>query len=503
MIVLSTLNARYIHASMGLRCLRANMGSLESETQIAEFIIQQPVYEIVERLLAHGPRIIGFGVYIWNATQTEQVVTMIKRVAPEVVLVLGGPEVSHEWQDQAIVAQADHLITGAADLTFGPLCRSILRGEVPEKVIVADPPAPQDLVMPYRQYTQEDIDQRVIYVEASRGCPFKCEFCLSALDAGAKPFDLDDFLLEMGLLYERGLRHFKFVDRTFNLREDSSCRILDYFLEKLEQNPAVASDLFLHFEVIPDRLPEKLRDRLTRFPAGVLQLEIGIQTFNPEVQSTISRRQDNARSKANLGWLRTETRAHLHVDLIAGLPGEDIQSLGESFDQLVALDPQEIQMGILKRLRGSVIRRHTDDYGMVYDTFPPYSLLRNDRLEFAGMQRINRFARFWGLIGNSGRFVHTRPWLLGNTPFERFMLLSDAIYRSTAQTHQFALKRLMRTVHACAREVLSGDSAELEAAVRRDWDRAYPGHPYDPAPANSVKQAAISRTSRQSRHVPL
>ena len=502
MIILTTLNARYIHASMGLRCLRANMGSLESETQIAEFIIQQPVHEIVERLLAYGPRIIGFGVYIWNATQTEQVVTMIKRVAPEVVLVLGGPEVSHEWQDQAIVAQADHLITGAADLTFGPLCQSILRGEVPETVIAADPPLPQDLVMPYRQYTQEDVDQRVIYVEASRGCPVKCEFCLSALDAGAKPFDLDDFLVEMDLLYERGLRHFKFVDRTFNLRVDSSCRILDYFLQKLEQDPAVASDLFLHFEVIPDRLPEKLRDRLTRFPSGVLQLEIGIQTFNPEVQSTISRRQDNAKSKANLSWLRTETRAHLHVDLIAGLPGEDIQSLAESFDQLVALDPQEIQMGILKRLRGSVIRRHTDDYGMVYDSFPPYGLLRNDRIEFADMRRINRFARFWDLIGNSGRFVHTRPWLLGDAPFERFMLLSDEIYRSTSQTHQFALKRLIRTVHACALEVLSGDLNELDAAVRRDWNRAYPDHPYEPTAASSAKQAAISRTSRQSRHLP-
>jgi radical SAM superfamily enzyme YgiQ (UPF0313 family) len=404
MIVLSTLNARYIHASMGLRCLRANMGALESETQIVEFIIQHPVAEIVERLLAHNPRIIGFGVYIWNAMQTEQVVAMIKRVAPEVVLVLGGPEVSYEWQDQAIVAQADHLITGAADLEFGPLCQSILSGANPEKVIAAETPDPKDLVMPYRQYTQEDIDQRVIYVEASRGCPFKCEFCLSALDKGAKPFELDRFLVEMNTLYERGTRNFKFVDRTFNLREDFSCRILDYFLDKLEQSPEEASELFLHFEVIPDRLPEKLRERLARFPAGVLQLELGIQTFNPTVQATISRRQDNARSKANLLWLRNETRAHLHVDLIAGLPGEGMHSLGDSFDQLVALDPQEIQMGILKRLRGSVIRRHTEGYGMIYDGYPPYGLLRNDQLDFVDMQRVNRFARFWDLIGNSGRF---------------------------------------------------------------------------------------------------
>ena len=491
MILLTTLNARYIHAALGLRCLRANIGPLEAETRIVEFVIQQPVHEIVERLLAHGPRIIGFGVYIWNAVQTEQVVTTIKRVAPEVVLVLGGPEVSHEWDDQAVVARADHLITGAADLAFGPLCQSILRGETPPKVIAADPPDPQDLVLPYRQYDREDIDRRVIYVEASRGCPFRCEFCLSALDAGAKPFDLDLFLNEMNLLYERGVRHFKFVDRTFNLREDSSCRILDFFLERLE-------GLFLHFEVIPDRLPEKLRERLTRFPAGVLQFEVGIQTFNPAVQATISRRQDNDRSKANLRWLRSETRAHLHVALIAGLPGEDMRSLGDSFDQLVALDPQEIQLGTLKRLRGSVIRRHTEGFGMVYDSYPPYGLLRNDRIDFTDMQRINRFARFWDLIGNSGRFVHTRP--LAGAPFARFMALSDAIYRSTGQTHEFALKRLIRTVHACAREALPGDPAELEAAVRRDWDRAYPGHPCELAAPERRKQAGPSHASRQGRH---
>ena len=169
-------------------------------------------------------------------------------------------------------------------------------------------------------YTEEDISRRLIYVEASRGCPFKCEFCLSALDKTAWPFPLAAFLNEMQQLYERGVRHFKFVDRTFNLNAKTGARILDFFLERLDEK------LFLHFELIPDHLPDTLKERITRFPPGALQFEIGVQTFNPIVQAMIGRQQDNARTETNLRWLRQYTQAHLHADLIVGLPGEDLAS---------------------------------------------------------------------------------------------------------------------------------------------------------------------------------
>ena len=279
-------------------------------------------------------------------------------------------------------------------------------------------------------------------MEASRGCPFKCEFCLSALDKTAWPFDLTRFLEELERLYQRGARHFRFVDRTFNLKVASSVKILEFFLARLDER------LFIHFEVIPDHLPEKLKEVIARFPAGSLQFEAGIQTWNPDVQTLISRKQDNAKAEANLAWLRNHSNALIHVDLIAGLPGEDLASFGRGFDRLHALGPHEIQVGILKRLRGAPIARHTERYGMRYNPDPPYNVLATDRISFADMQRVARFARYWEIVGNSGRFHRALPLMLRGAPFERFMDFSDWLFGQTGKTHEIALDRLFECVYA-------------------------------------------------------
>jgi len=444
-IILSTLNARYTHASLGLRYLLANMGDLRGETQLVEFVIGTKTTEIVEQLLAKHPKIIGFGVYIWNVEETERVVAMLKRVAPQIMIILGGPEVSYESSEQSIVQLADYLITGWGEVTLPQLCKQILNGPEPlMKMHVGVQPPLNDLALPYSLYTDEDIAHRTLYVEASRGCPFKCEFCLSALDKTAWPFDLDVFLAEMETLYQRGARLFKFVDRTFNLNIKSSLKIMQFFLDKIAAYPDYP--VFAHFEVVPDHLPEALKAGISQFPAGALQFEIGIQSFNPEVQALVSRKQNNEKAADNISWLIEHSHAHLHVDLIAGLPGEDMASFGRGFDQLYALRPHEIQFGILKRLRGTPIIRHTSDFGMVYDPYPPYTILANGLIDFANMQRLVRFSRYWDLVANSGRFANTLPVLLGDAPFARFMAFSDWLYANTDATHRIALDRLAKMV---------------------------------------------------------
>jgi radical SAM superfamily enzyme YgiQ (UPF0313 family) len=436
-IVLATINARYAHASLGLRYLAANMGALADETRIVEFVLGERPADIVERILAAAPRIVGFGVYIWNVEETTRVVAQLKCVAPDVTVVVGGPEVSHELEEQRICALADHVVTGWGDLTFPQLCADIVAGRIPgQKVMAGEQPDVARIAMPYGHYTAEDIAKRFLYVEASRGCPFKCEFCLSALDKTAWPFDLDAFLAGLQALHARGARHFRFVDRTFNLKVASSVRILEFFLERMDGR------LFVHFEVIPDHLPDRLKEVIARFPRGSLQFEVGIQTWNPEVQALISRRQDNARAEANLAWLRQHSNAFVHADLIAGLPGEDLETFGRGFDRLYALHPHEIQVGILKRLRGTPIARHTGSFNLRFNPDPPYNVLSTDRVSFADMQRIARFARYWELVGNSGRFQRALPLLLGLSPFERFMQFSDWLYARTGKTHEFALERL-------------------------------------------------------------
>ncbi|KPJ96062.1 MAG: radical SAM protein [Gammaproteobacteria bacterium SG8_11] len=507
-IVLTTLNARYIHSALGLRYLLANMGELQSTTAIKEYVIETRPLDIVESLLNLEPKIIGFGVYIWNVESTSKIVALLKQIRPDIQLVIGGPEVSYEYDNTEIFHSADFVISGAADEAFGRLCRQILRGDArAEKTIKAEVPNLSTLRFPYEFYTDTDIAHRVLYVEASRGCPFKCEFCLSALDKTAWPFPLDAFLEQMQQLHERGARRFKFVDRTFNLRVDTSARILEFFLQRLDEN------LFLHFELIPDHLPEKLKQLITQFPPGSLQFEIGIQTFNPQVQTLISRRQDNSKSQSNLLWLRNETHAHLHTDLIAGLPGEDMASFAESFDQLVKLNPHEIQVGILKRLRGSPIIRHTADYHMVYNPHPPYNVLSTNLIDFTTMQRITRFARYWDMIANSGRFVHSLGKILGDQPFQRFMRLSDWLFASTHQTHKISLPRLFDLLYAALTQELSLEPAVTAEILWRDYQRCglkktprfilenktlLPIHPNGERPLPSERG---STPQRQARHL--
>lgn len=462
-IILVTLNARYTHASLGLRYIHANLGEWQEQAQIMEFTIAMRPLEMAEQLLSCQPKVIGLGVYIWNIVETTALVELLKTLAPDVVIVLGGPEVSHETAQQRITQLADYVITGPAEISFRHLCSQLLNGQKPlAKVITGEQVALSQLALPYQQYTDADLATRSIYVEASRGCPFKCEFCLSALDKTAYPFELQRFLAEMDTLWQRGLRQFRFVDRTFNLKIQTTVAILDFFLQRLD------ADTFLHFELIPDHLPEALKERISRFPAGTLQFEIGIQTFNPVVQALISRKQDNAKSADNIRWLREHSHAHLHTDLIFGLPGEDLQSFGEGFDQLVRLNPHEIQLGILKRLRGAPIIRHTQDFSMVYNPQPPYNILRTDRVDFATMQQMGRFARYWDMIGNSGRFGYTLPLLLGEEPFARFWQLSAWVYAQGQQTHQIALPRLFVLVHGAGLDLGIGQD-ELEAALVQDY----------------------------------
>lgn len=510
-IVLVTLNAKYIHASLGLRCLLANMdkhggAGLRAQTRLCEFVIGQPATRMVEELLAFEPEVIGLGVYIWNVVETTQLVRLLKTLRPDITIVLGGPEVSHEVEQQEICRLADHVVTGWGDVSFPKLCRALLDGPQPlMKVITGEQPPLEELVLPYNEYTAEDLSQRLLYVEASRGCPFKCEFCLSALDKTAWAFELDGFMAAMDALYRRGARNFKFVDRTFNLKIDNSVRILQFFLDRIAEAP----DVFVHFEVVPDSLPDRLKELIAQFPDGALQFEVGIQSFNPEVQQRISRKQDNDKTADNLRWLVTQSRAHVHADLIFGLPGETLESFAEGFDRLYGLAPHEIQFGVLKRLRGTPITRHTAGFAMVYDPQTPYTILQNSTVDFATMQRIKRFARYWEMVANSGRFSRSLDLLLApGSAFENFLAFSDWLWQTTVKTHEFALEKLVDLLFTHLVQVRGLNAADVAAALLADYQasgaRGRPqclaallSHPQKTAPAGAEKHGA----QRQSRHL--
>lgn len=499
-VVLCTLNAKFIHASLGLRYLFANLGELKARTALREFDINQPTLEVVEALLAERPRLIGFGVYVWNVDETLAVVRVLKTLQPALVIVLGGPEVSHETRGQPIVEAADHVICGEADLAFAALCRQRLTGEVPAKVLQAPLPDLNAVALPWSEYSDDDLANRLLYVEASRGCPYRCEFCLSSLDEKVRTLPEGAFFEAMETLLRRGARHFKFVDRTFNLDVKQSLRILEFFHARLRPG------LFLHFELVPDRLPEPLREVISRFPAGVLQFEVGVQTLNPDVEKLISRRQDHVKLEDNLRFLAQQTAAHVHVDLIVGLPGEDVASFARGFEALVKLKPHEIQVGLLKRLKGTPIARHEAAHGLVYSPLPPFEILRTAVLSFDEVNALRRFARTWDAFGNSGHFVLTMRRVLdeAGSAFEVVQRLSAHLQAHDVGSSGVALTRKFRLLFGFLTEGLGWSRTVAAESLFDDYRRS--GKTDRPSWLASLPDAELAEavrvdfSARQSRH---
>ena len=434
-IILTTLNSRFTHSSLGLRYIYANMNELTCKTKIMEFSINDAIQSVAENILDENPSIIGIGVYIWNASEVKELIEIIKKVAPDTTIILGGPEVSYE-PFRVDLSAADFIIQGEGDTSFYNLAKKITSGEKIEQRIIK--PVIENLKsveLPYKYYTDEDIKNRYIYVEASRGCPFLCEFCLSSIDEKIRSFDLDKLIEEFEELWQRGARNFKFVDRTFNINMRLANRILDFFLAKDEE-------YFAHFEVIPDHFPDSIKEKITRFPHGALQLEIGIQTLNNEIADNINRPLKLDKIKENIEFLETQTTAHIHLDLIVGLPGEDLESFGRNLDALTQMSSCEIQIGILKKLSGTTISRHDETFGMVYSDTPPYDILKTRELSFKDIQNMKRFARFWDIYYNSGNFKNTMQLLKrDNRIYESFSGFSLWIYEQTASTYKISLDR--------------------------------------------------------------
>ncbi|RKX37253.1 MAG: B12-binding domain-containing radical SAM protein, partial [Verrucomicrobia bacterium] len=458
-IVLAAFNARYAHSSFGARYLLANMGKWREQTELIEFDLQQQPRVVVEEILARNPRIVGIGCYIWNIELATKVAALIKSIQPGIKIVLGGPETSYETEEQEIFQYADYVICGEGEIEFPKLCQSLLEaGDTPvppassrpcpvppassglPRIIKAEPVDVMQIALPYNLYTDEDIAHRAIYVEASRGCPFHCEYCMSSLDPSVRYFPPEKLFPAFEKLLDRGATTFKFVDRTFNLDIDFALKVLEFFHTRHKPG------MMLHFEVIPDRLPDELMEAVNQCPPGMLQFEVGIQTFNEAVAHRIQRPLNIEKIETNMRRLREETGVHIHSDLIAGLPGENLESFESGFNRLLALNPQEIQLGILKRLHGVPIDRHSSDWNMVYSPHAPYEILQTSQISFGDMQRISRFARYWNLTVNNGQFVHTAPllWKNADSPFAAFMQWSDWLYAKTNTTGNLHMLRIAK-----------------------------------------------------------
>ncbi|GMO49365.1 MAG: radical SAM protein [Termitinemataceae bacterium] len=392
------------------------MLGLENECVIEECFLKQNASEKIAALQKHNPLIIGISVSIWNHTDTLSILRAAYPPggsAQKPIIIMGGPEVQHLPCDSLLLSFADYVIKGEGENQFRELCAKLLS--------VSTTPTLVHNTASYHLYTTEDLQKKLTYVEASRGCPYSCAFCLSGLDNGKVfEFPLGDFFAQMETLIARGARRFKFLDRTFNYNIDRSISIMEFFLERLRQG------MFVHFEMVPSRITKELLSVMRHFPQGSLRLEIGVQTLNPKTAAAIHRAIDPQRDLELLHRITVETNAIVHADLIAGLPCEETDSFAAGFNRLYAAGPGEIQLGILKCLPGTMIAKEAADYGILYNAeVPPYEVYQTDALPAEDLKRIKNFARFWELIVNRNAFTDIVPSILGNSPFENFMELSN------------------------------------------------------------------------------
>ena len=430
-IVLATINARYSHTSFGLRYLKANLHEFEECCQIMEFSHDLTVQEVAEKIIRSNPDVVGLSCYIWNIEDMLRVAEIIRAILPNTLLILGGPEVSYEYDE--FLPYCDYLIKGEGEYALYHLLQAWKENRLPTTKVLEEPICDvNSLKMPYYLYSDEDIAHRLIYVEATRGCPFTCEFCLSSLSHGVREFDLDKFLAEMDILIKRGVKQFKFVDRTFNLKFANVKRILAFFKERWQDG------MLLHFEIFPDKLSPQMLEEIKNFPAGGLHLEAGVQSFYEPSLKAISRRQDEEKTLANLKFISEQTGAAVHSDLVAGLPHSTFATFAEDFNKLFASRPAELQIGILKRLRGAPIDRHTQDFKMIYSKYPPYEIMQTSTMSYDELQQIKRLARYFDIFYNAGNFREETKNL---TTFADWLDFSNYIWTNYHQTYKISLKR--------------------------------------------------------------
>ncbi len=404
-IGLVTLNAKYIHTSLSLRYLRnaARLAGFQN-VWIEEFVINQPVWKIAAEIHARRPDILGVSIYIWNRQQSFELIERLKKQMPALEIVAGGPEVSFEpnLPDQYT------LISGEGESKWVEYLKHKQKGQTPTSETLAqwntygtDLP---ELIPPYLPEDTGEIKNRIAYLETSRGCPYLCSFCLSALDKKVRYFDESIVNEQIEQLVAAGVKRIKFVDRTFNLKPKRMMELMRW----LTRFPKAS----FHFEVVADILTPEIMDFLATVPEGMFQFEIGIQTTDDQTQSIIQRKQDKEKLFGAIQELARQNKIHCHCDLIFGLPGETLEQILKSFEEVLALNPHELQLGFLKFLPGAPIQSAIKSHGYQFQSSPPYELICNKDLSAEEVIYLKKFTEVFDLFYNSKRFRFSMNRLL-------------------------------------------------------------------------------------------
>lgn len=434
-ILLTAINAKYIHSNLAVYSLRAYAQSRvtdpDTEIALAEYTINQQTDDILMDIYRRKPDVLCFSCYIWNISYVETVLQEVHKVLPDTKIWLGGPEVSYD----AIAVlkrlpEVTGVMKGEGEETFAELAEGMelvgLQGITwrrEDGEIIENPWRPvMDLnKVPFVYEDMADFEHKIIYYESSRGCPFRCSYCLSSIDKILRFRDVEKVKPELQFFIDHKVPQVKFVDRTFNCSHQHAMEIWKYIAE---HDNGITN---FHFEVAADLLNEEEIALIQTMRPGLIQLEIGVQSTNPDTVKEIHRTMDFEKVSENVRAVQKNGNVHQHLDLIAGLPYEDYESFGKSFDDVYALEPEQLQLGFLKVLKGSYMEEKKDDYGLVYKGMPPYEVLYTKWLPYEDTLRLKGIEEMVETYYNSRQFCYTLPYLIRHfkRPFTLFEKLAE------------------------------------------------------------------------------
>lgn len=420
-ILLAACNAKYIHSNPAVYDLKAYAAAYKDSVQIKEFTINQPKDEIMKEIYRSGADVVCFSCYIWNISFVRELIRDLKKILPDTVFWAGGPEVSfHAKNFLEDMPQVTGIMKGEGEETFLALAGYYLEGKgrleeisgivfrKENEIVDNGFREPVDLDrIPFIYENPENFENRIIYYESSRGCPFSCSYCLSSIDRKLRFRSLSLVKKELQFFLDHRVPQVKFVDRTFNCRHEHAMEIWKYILE---HDNGVTN---FHFEVSADLFREDELELIGRMRPGLIQLEIGVQSANPETLEAVHRKTDLEKLRRNVEKIRSFHSVHQHLDLIAGLPCEDYESFRRSFDFVYSMKPDQLQLGFLKVLKGSLMEEKAREYGITCKSLEPYEVLSTRWISYEEILKLKTVESMVEVYYNSGQFQYTLNWLMG------------------------------------------------------------------------------------------
>ncbi len=431
-ILLVAINAKYIHSNLAVHSLKACAGEYSPVIDIAEFTINNQIEDILDEIYIKKPEVLAFSCYIWNMEYVKKLIVELKKLLPDTHIWLGGPEVSYNtdfYFDN--YPQIEGIMVGEGEASFKELAEHYVEGRssfedikgiaLPRKRKATERECMDmsQLAFPYKEL--KEFENRIIYYESSRGCPFSCSYCLSSIDKKLRFRDEELVKNELKFFLENKVKQVKFIDRTFNTDKVRS-RNLWRFIS--DNDNGVTN---FHFEISADLLDEAQLEILNKMRPGLVQLEIGVQSTNEQTISAIKRTMKLDKLKETVAKLKSAGNIHLHLDLIAGLPYEDILSFKNSFNEVYSMSPDELQLGFLKVLHGTYMHAEAKNYGIVYKDFPPYEVLYTNWLSYDDILKLKKIEEVLEIYFGSGQFRNTVNFLIKyyEAPYDFYEKLGD------------------------------------------------------------------------------